>query len=216
MTDLIRIAICNPSPIIRCGIRSMLSETPDLEIVFEAATHEEVITNLNNIQTDIIIVNSEETSVEYFRCLSNLQESLPELKVITLCDCTNKRPGEKCLTNYLITQSIDLGVKGFQCKPKSTAEEIISSIRKVQNGDIDLSACVTQILLDNIHETKTKPLELLSTREQQVLNLIAKGKSNSDIADNLYISTRTVKFHVSSIFSKLKVKNRTQAAMWFL
>jgi NarL family two-component system response regulator LiaR len=75
---------------------------------------------------------------------------------------------------------------------------------------------VVNKLLGNIQPKESRPAANLSAREQQVLDLVAKGKTNNDIAENLYISTRTVKFHVSSILSKLKVKNRTEAALWLL
>jgi DNA-binding NarL/FixJ family response regulator len=89
-------------------------------------------------------------------------------------------------------------------------------VHAVHEGGVELSSCAMGSLLHDLQAEKSRPKVNLSSREQQVLKLVAQGKTNNEIARNLFISTPTVKFHVSSILSKLNVKNRTEAAMWLL
>jgi len=107
-----------------------------------------------------------------------------------------------------------MGVEALLRKTDTDPDEIISTFRTVHEGGRVLANCVTEALLNRIQSRQLMEQANLSSREREVLNLIATGRSNNDIADNLFISIRTVKFHVSSILAKLNVKNRTAAALW--
>ena len=193
MSNYIRITICDPSPIIRSGIKNILYADPLIEIAFEASTHEEVLVNCDNIEMDIILVDIKEQGRTGIKFLRSLRELLPELKIIALNDCKDKSR---------IIQFIELGVKGFQCKYESTPDEMIHAIHTVYNGGTNLTPGVMDALLTNMQSDQAMMAGNLSAREWQVLDLLAVGKSNNAIADKLSISTRTVKSHVSSILGK--------------
>jgi DNA-binding NarL/FixJ family response regulator len=152
---------------------------------------------------DVILIDFKEIHQSNLGALQKFRTQLPQVKVIVFTNSTEKS---------LIIQAIELGVQGFQLK-HADPTEIIKSIHTVYQGGKSMSSCVTNALLEHTQDRMSQVKSELSRREQEVLELIARGKTNDKIAKSLYISTRTVKFHVSSIFLKLKVKNRTEAAL---
>jgi len=205
----VRVALCDLNPTIRCGLEHILNADPDIEIVLTAASQEEVINKADSLDIDVIEIDIDDGKKAGLDLLSELRERIPDAKIMIFTDC---------LDSEIIVGAIEMGVEAFQCKQDAEADEIISAIHTVHNGGKALAPCVTEALMDHMQSTQYKKQvpSQLSSREHEVLELIGTGKTNSDIADNLYISVRTVKFHVSSILNKLNVKNRTQAALWLL
>lgn len=206
-SESIHVVICDDCPTIRCGLERILGDSPDIEVVMNTSSYTEVLSHSDDLDIDVILVDIEDeknTGLEYLR---NFREKIPDAKILVFTDCEDHKQ---------IVEVIELGVEGFQCKQDADANEIVDSIHTLHEGGKDLAPCVTEALLQEMQSEQLMTRAQLSEREQDVLDLIAKGKSNSDIADKLYISVRTVKFHVSSILAKLNVKNRTEAALWLL
>ena len=205
----VRVALCDLNPTIRCGLEHILNADPGIEIVLASASYDEVIKNADSLDIDVIEVDINDGKNAGLDYLSELRDRIPDAKTMVFTDCRDSE---------IIVGAIEMGVEGFQCKQDAEADEIVSAVHTVHNGGKALAPCITEALMEHIQSIRNKKQmpEQLSSREYEVLELIGAGKSNSDIADNLYISVRTVKFHVSSILSKLGVKNRTQAALWLL
>lgn len=202
----IRIAICDDHPVIRYGLSQIINNEPDIEVAIEAPTPEFLVSNFPEVNPDITILDLELNDTSGIDCLRELRQNHPTTKVIIYT-----AHGEY----DRIMDAIDLGIQGYLLK-QSDCSDIINSIRVVYNGGTCLEPDIATKLLARMRDRdEQKAVEnVLSKREIQVLNLLALGKTNRDIANSLYISERTVKFHVSSILEKLHVRNRTEAALY--
>jgi len=205
--DSIRVIICDLSPTTRSGLQHILSDYPDVDIVMSVSSRVEVLGKTDDLDIDVILVDIDDEQGSGYEYFNDFRKRMPGIKIMVFTNCRD---------NKQIIEAVALGVEGFQCKQEADAHQIINTVRTLHRGGKALASRVTDALLSEMHSDKHRAEARLSTREGQVLDLIALGKSNDEIAKNLDISVRTVKFHVSSILSKLKVKNRTEAALWVL
>jgi len=203
----VRIAICDSCPTIRSGLKHILNSASEIDIVLQTSSHAELMDQSESLDIDVIMVDIEDDKQPGFEYINSFRKKFPDVKILIFTNCTD---------NAQIIEVLEQGVEGFQCKLDAEASMIETAIRTLHKGGKDLAPCVTEALLMQMQSEQLMAQSQLSTREQQVLDLVAQGKTNNDIADSLYISIRTVKFHVSSILSKLNVKNRTEAALWLL
>lgn len=204
MPETIHVAICDHCSTIRCGLRHILNADPDIETVAEACTSEEMVTQFARLDLDVILIDLEPGKLAGLDNLCKFNELKPSAKTIIFTNSSDKK---------LILKAVEMGVQGFLLK-QAESEEIIDAIHVVHKGGTSLAPCVTTALLEQLQQKQQQLQTSLSKREQEVLDLIALGKTNNDIANALFISIRTVKFHVSSILAKLHVRNRTEAALW--
>ena len=164
-----------------------------------------ILSKYINVEVNLILFGIDENKNSELDSLRKFLTLRPDVKSIVLTSCNDKK---------LVLDAIELGVQGYQLKQAIDCQQIIQAIHTVHSGGTSLAPFVTTTLLEQMHNKQLQARTQLSKREQEVLELISLGKTNSDISDTLFISVRTVKFHVSSILTKLNVRNRTEAALW--
>ena len=205
--ESIRVIICDSCATIRYGLQRIFSSVPGIDVIMQASSQAEVLGKSDDLNIDVIQLDIDDDKQTGLENLKQLREKIPNAKTMVFTNCRD---------NNRIIGAVGLGIEGFQCKHDADPDAIISAIRTVHNGGKVLASSVTEALLSHMQSKLQRGQAHLSARELEVLGLIATGKSNNDIADKLFISIRTVKFHVSSILFKLDAKNRTQAALWLL
>lgn len=197
MSEKIKIFVADDHPIVREGLVAVLETQADFEIVGEAADGQQVIEKVLETEADILFLDLAMPHKDGVQVIEFLQQQNSPIKVIifTVFD-----------TDERIITAIKAGAKGYLLKGASR-QEIFNAVRVVSQGGSLLQPAIASKVFQHI----SQEVAALSPREMEVLKLLSKGLKNSTVAQELFISERTVKFHVSAILSKLGVKNRTEA-----
>ena len=193
----IRILLVESHPLTRIGIKTVISEQPDMEIVGEAFSGTEGVAQYRKSQPDITLFGLRTPDLCGVDAVKFIRAESPKANIIILAD----RAGDA-----EIRRSLENGACGFVLKDAPT-EELIKAIRAVFRGKRYVSPEIAEVLTDNLGA------EDLTPAEQRVVEMIVRGASNKEISVALSITENTVKTHLKNIFGKLNVDDRTQAAM---
>lgn len=197
----IRILIVDDHPVVRDGLVAILSTQTDFDIVGEAGSGSEAIRLAGELDPDIVLLDLEMPGLDGVAALQQMRVAHPGRRVIvfTAFDSDER-----------IVEALRAGAQGYLLKGVPR-QELFDAIRVVHGGESLLQPIVASKLLHHITQPPPPTLDALTPREQEVLNLLATGLQNKEISLQLNISERTVKFHVSSLLSKLGAGNRTEA-----
>ena len=206
MTEKIRLLIVDDHAVVRTGISTWIDSEADLELVGEAADGVEAIEKALSTDPDVILMDLVMPKKDGIEAIADILQERPDARILVITSVSEK--------NQAIP-AIRAGALGFIMKDTSP-EEMLEAIREIHRGNPWLSPEITRMLMRNNanHKRSSTSKEPLTAREMDVLKLLARGLSDTDIADELFISKPTVRFHITNILTKLHLKNRTQAALY--
>lgn len=204
MSELIRILIVDDHPVVRDGIRAMLSTQADFQVVGEASDGEEAVRRIAMTRPQVVLLDLEMPGMDGVETLRHLQEVHLDVKTIVFTAFD---------TDERILSALQAGARGYLLKG-APRDELFRAIRVAAEGGSLIQPVVATKLLRHVRQgTAGRQVDspLLTARELDVIRLLAQGRTNQEIASTLVVSERTVKFHVSSILRKLGASNRTEA-----
>jgi DNA-binding NarL/FixJ family response regulator len=205
----IRVVIADDQGMVRSGLRSLLEAEPDIEVVGEARDGEETLAVVRRLRPDVAIVDIRMPNLDGLAATRTLvAENTPaRILILTTYD----------LDEYVF-EALRAGASGFMLKD-GPAEDLMDAVRVLHGGDALLSPAVTRRVVEAfVSAPPAKPpapaLQELTQREVDVLRLLARGRSNAEIAAELFVSPATVKSHVSRLLMKLGLRDRIQAVIF--
>ena len=217
MTQKIKIIIVDDHPLIKEGLKQILSFYPDIEIVSEGSNGGEAISIVSETSCDILLLDINMPVMSGLDALKIIRQTNPYLKVLLLT-----------VENDFGTlrEAIDLKVNGYILK-ESAGSTLTDAIRHVYSGGNYIDQTLTKHVFNIINEPSVAkestskpempdPFSLLTEREKEILSYISKGCSNKEIASKLFLSEKTIRNTITSIFKKINVKDRVQAAIYVL
>ena len=205
--DQIRVLIVDDHTLFRQGIRQMLRMEDDIEVVGEAATGREALDRARALMPDVILMDVKMPDMDGVEATRILHQEMPHAGILF---CSMYEDDE------FVFAGLRAGARGYILKESDT-ETMLRAIRAVAHGEALLDALIANKVLRQFGAGAPTTASLhddLTEREQQVLALVGKGHTNGEIADLLVISEKTVKNHISNIFSKLHIRDRTQAVLY--
>jgi DNA-binding NarL/FixJ family response regulator len=198
VTEKIRILVVDDHPIVRDGLVAMLGTQPDFEVIGEVGSGPEAVRRALDRLPDVMLLDMELPGLDGVEVIRRVRERAPGVRIVVFTAFDRDEQ---------IAGAIRSGAEGYLLKG-TPREEVFRAIRLVHGGGSLIEPLVATKLL---RQFRADP-NALTAREAEVLQLVAQGHANRSIANTLFVSERTVKFHVSSILAKLGVSNRTQAA----
>ena len=201
---MIKVLLVDDHEMVRLGVSTYLSIQPDIEVVGEASDGQEGVEKALSLRPDVILMDIVMDNMDGITATKEILAQWPQAKILIV---TSYIDDEK------VFPAIQAGASGYLLKT-SSAQEIAEAVRKTIVGERVIEEEVSEKIQNQDYANQYFLYEELTNREREVLDLIAQGKSNQEIAEILFITLKTVKTHVSNILAKLGVEDRTQAAIY--
>jgi NarL family two-component system response regulator LiaR len=197
----IRVLLADDHSVVREGLHMFLGRDPELEVVGEAADGAEAVTLARELHPDVVLMDLLMPVMDGIAATAAIREELPDVEVVALTSV---------LESDAVVSAVKAGAIGYLLKDTHAAE-LRRAIKAAAAGQVQLSPSAVAYLLNQVRLPEAPAA--LTDREQEVLRLLAEGKSNKDIARSLQVVEDTVKTHVAHILAKLGVQSRTQAVL---
>lgn len=207
MAEPIRVVVADDHRVVRAGLAALLAQRPEFRVVGEAGTGDEAVRLAVELCPDVILMDLQMPVLDGVAATRQIRSAVPQTQILVLTTFDD---------DELIWSAIQAGAKGYLLKD-SPPEALFAAVREVAAGKTLLPPEILARLAQVIQQggpggsAGAGTEEALTEREQEILRLIARGYSNREIAAALYISENTVKTHISNLFAKLDVRDRTEA-----
>ncbi len=208
-----RILLCDDHAMFRQGLKSILESEPGFRVIGEASSGREAIRYALETKPDVTLMDIQMPELDGVAATKTILEENPDANVVILTMYRQDR---------YVFEAIKAGARGYMLKD-SDGDKLIDMVTRVAGGETLLNAEMAASVLDEFKKVKEElpknsdhPISELTEREATILRLLAKGDSNQEIAEKLGVSEKTVRNRLSEIFSKLRLNNRTQAALYAL
>lgn len=203
---MIRVLIADDHHVVRRGLLFFLKTQKDIEVIGEAKNGVEAVELVKNLQPDVVLMDLVMPEMDGIQATQEIKKQWPNVEVLMLTSFSDKDH---------VLPAIEAGAAGYQLKDIEP-DDLVNSIRKIMRGESIIHPVATSQLEETIREEENLPhvKNPLTPRERDVLAELTKGKSNREIASSLFVTEKTVKTHISNIFTKLQVQDRTQAALY--
>jgi DNA-binding NarL/FixJ family response regulator len=210
VSKTVRVLVVDDDDLMRAGLRSVLASEETIEVVGESADGRQAVAAARSLQPDVVLMDIRMPELDGISATSQLLASSPSSRVVVLTTFEDEE---------YVFGALSAGASGFLLK-RTRPEELIAAIHTIAGGEALLSPAVTRTVIDRMAAAPPpdsrahKRLEELTPREREVLELMARGLSNSEIATELVVEESTVKTHVGRILMKLHARDRVQAVIF--
>ncbi len=206
MAEGIRVVIVDDHPVVRQGLRSFLSTREGIDVVGEAGDGEAALVEVERLRPDVVLMDLVMPGGGGVAAIRRISEHHPDVRTLVLTSFSSEDD---------VIPAVAAGAAGYLLKDVAPLE-LEAAVRAVYRREGLLSPQVVSRVMKEVARgaATSSPLDDLTPRELEVLALLAGGRSNRDLASELFVSERTVKTHVSNILAKLRLTDRTQAALW--
>lgn len=199
--EKIKILVVDDHALMRDGIRALLSLSNDMEIIGEAADGREFLDKVQELSPDVVVMDVAMPVMDGLEATRRIKKKNPRVKVLVLTQYDNRE--------YILS-AIKAGADGYVPK-KAAGSELASAIRAIHGGDSFLyPSAAAALIKDYLRQAVEEPYDRLTSREREILKLIAEGHTSKEIADMLFISLKTALGHRTKIMQKLDIHNRTE------
>jgi DNA-binding NarL/FixJ family response regulator len=199
---MIRVLIVDDHAVVRRGLEQLLGTAEDIDVVGSASDGAEAIQRAVELAPDVVLMDLSMPTVDGIEATRRITAEVEAVDVIVLTSFAEQRK---------VLDALDAGASGYILKD-STPDEVLAAVRAAHAGGAPLDPNAARVLLES--QRDLRPATRLSAREAEVLNLVATGLPNKQIARRLGITERTVKAHLTAVYQQLGVNDRTQAALW--
>lgn len=208
MGDPIRVLVVDDHPVVRRGIKSLLAEESDLEVIGEAINGKDAIQQVADLHPDVILMDLVMPEMNGIDAIRYITSNYPESRILVM---TSFAADDK------VFPSIKAGALGYLMKD-SDPEDLVRMIHQVHRGELSIHPTIARKVIQELNRPAVEPLtpDPLTERELEILQLLAQGVENNEIARRLVLREATVRTHVSNILSKLHLANRVQATLYAL